>query len=207
MPHGNGGPRGLAGYRSQRFVNPYDDLFNGVTLDPKWTQSATSPGPTVSGGAVSFSSLNNGRHIYQALAADAPANFTLYARVSALSATGGMTGLFLVDSGGAGFGFSPYNSPNGLWSWGLSAFNYSTSGSNVTLVNPDMWLRVRKVGTTYYGAGATHNSSVDFANQSYGGETTGLVNTASISKIGYGSFYTAGGTHTATLEEFRFVAN
>lgn len=205
MPRGNGGPRGLAGLRIPLFVNPYDDTFDGSSLNSKWTLSGTSPGPSVASGACTFSALGSGRHIKQLLAGTFT-NFTLYARLSALSTTSAMSGLFATDSSGVGVGWSTYNSPNGTYLWNLAAGTvYSTTGPSIGIQNVDMWLRLRKAGSNWYGATAAHNSAQTYLGQSYSGETSALSNGAGITTIGFGSFI-GGGSVTATLEEFRFVA-
>jgi len=202
MPHGNGSPRGVAGFRTAQIINPYDDTFDGASLNSKWLLSGTSPGPSVSSGAVSFSAMGSGRYIRQLLQSTMT-NMTLYARVSALSSSNAMTGLLATDSAGTGVGFSAYNSPNGCYLWNVSSGVYSSTGPSIGIVNPDMWLRLRKSGTSWYGATATHDTTKTYLGQTWSGETTVLTNGSTITHIGFGSIIN--GTVTATLEEFRLV--
>ena len=194
----------MAGFRVTNAIGQYDDLFDGSGLDPKWTISGTSPGPVVGSGAVTFSALGSGRYIRQTLPSSLT-NMTLYARLSALSTTGAMSGLFATDSTGVGVGFSTYNSPNGSYLWNLTTGTvYSSTGPSLAIQNVDMWLRLRKAGSNWYGATAAHDSSKTYLGQAYSSETTALSNGATIARIGFGSFI-GGGAVTATLEEFRMV--
>ena len=205
MPRGNGGPRGVAGLTIPRNnVGPYDDFFNGQILNPKWVLSGSSPGPTVSGGAVSFSSLFQGRYITQN-GLTIPSVFTIYARLSAISTQAAMIGIFMLDSSGNGVGCSQYNGPSATYSWTVRAYAYNATGQSTPNATADHWLKLRRNASNFYVSTATHDATKTFDKQPYGAEALALADASTISQIGFGQMFT-GGPFTATLEEFRALA-
>lgn len=200
---GNGPPRGLAGLSVSRdSSSAADDTFPGTSLSGKWVLSSPSPGPTVSGGAVAFSSLAAGRYMYQIPVGGMPTAFSIYARITALSTPHAMTGIFAVNSAGAGVGCSTYDSGFGTFTWLLNSFQYTASGNGTGYLAPDMWLRLRLAANQWYAASALHDPSKTFANQPFGAESAGFNPGTTYDRIGFGSFF---GAATATLKEFRYV--
>ena len=203
MPRGNGGPRGLPGLIIPRSaVGPYDDFFDGSTFNPKWTLSGTSPGPVVSGGHVSFSTLAQSRYITQS-GLSIPSSARLYARITGLSAQGGMIGIFMLDSSGNGVACSQYNGPSATYTWTITTYAYNSTGQSTAVGGSDFWLRLRKSGTSYYVATANHDATRSFDLQPYGTESTAITNASTVSQIGFGQMYT--GSYTVNLEEFRYL--
>lgn len=136
----------------------------------------------------------------------------LITRVASAQLGGGhpMWGPMFADNSGAGVGFTWYSNSSALMLANLTGWRYASTlqfvqfsladHKNVVTPPGGLWLKLRKSGTSYYGA-----YSVD--GQAWSPETAAGVNATAMTKIGVGLFDRFAGSfatsaHTLAIDLF-----
>lgn len=159
---GGGGGGSRPPFDSDTLHATYGDDFTGTSLDAKWTRRNLTAGDetyqTTDNGWLHVTIPSGGawdRQYHQACPAG---DFTvemscvLYAENNSL-----MFGPMVIDSSGAGVAFSPYNDLS-MYMWNLASYQYSSTGASMPwgywhhTAGERHWMRLRKVGTSYYGS-------------------------------------------------------
>ncbi len=182
-------PTSLAFVENFSLNGTYGDEFSAASLNGKWTRNGTDPttnalfqqgggswftvGGVVAGGPT--------RYYETAPAGDFTVIASMWTHLMS-----GMVGIFIVDNTGAGFGISPYTGGS-AWMWGMTAYAYSASSASLNCdLTGDLaqkyWVRLRKVGTTYYGS--VSKDGVFWAVEQ------NLTNAFTVASLGFGNMFT-----------------
>jgi hypothetical protein len=197
----------------------YGDEFTGASLDAKWTRQGTNMAAgrelyqvfDRKSSLLSFLDPTNASQLYLQTAPAGDFELVLTMRTFGVLDQM-MIGLVILDVSGNGVGASTYNSPESLYTWGVTAYAYASTqtslapspnlasaGNFVARVGMPFWIALNKTGTAY----KTRYSANGKDWSAYTGTYTSAI---TVAKIGFGRIYNTANFGTSmAVDRFNVV--